>query len=92
MAHTTRSTNDEQGGRWWREPIMWLVVGAPLAAVIGGFAILWIAIRVPDPVMATDYQRGGAAVSGAGDKSTLPALVGRNHAVTPGHDVPAKVR
>ncbi|MFT3800724.1 MAG: nitrogen fixation protein FixH [Burkholderiaceae bacterium] len=91
MAHTARPTNDQQGGRWWREPIMWLVVGAPLAAVIGGFTILWIAMHVPDPVLATDYQRGATA-SGADDKSTLPALVGRNHAVTPGHDVPAKVR
>ncbi len=91
MTQTLRPTNERQGGRWWQEPIMWLVVGAPVAAVIGGFAILWIAMRVPDPVLATDYQRG-AITSRGEDKSQLPALVGRNHATTPNHDVPAKVR
>lgn len=44
---------------WHREPMLWLVIALPLAAVLAGFTTLAIAIRsdggdsVPDPVRRT---------------------------------------
>jgi len=47
---------------------------------------LWIAMAQPDPVVAPDYYRRGIEINKAlraQDKANLPALQGRNHAVTP---------
>ena len=54
---------------WWREPMMWLVVGGPLTVVIAAIATAVIAIRGADPVLDT--------------RSTEPAVQARNHAATP---------
>lgn len=74
---------------WWRHGFVWLVIAGPLAVVIAGFATLWLAIRIPDPVVAEDYYRRGNALpkeaqaARALAPSLAPALQGRNHAVTP---------
>lgn len=57
---------------WWREPMMWLVVGGPALVVVAGLATAVIALRGADPPLDT---RAGAA--------ERPALQGRNHAATP---------
>lgn len=61
--------------RWWREPMMWLVIGGPLLVVVASFITLALAIRHPDPVLATPK---------AHSKAEQPAVQGRNHAATPG--------
>ncbi len=33
----------------WRNPMVWLVVGLPIAAVFAGFITLWLAIHGADP-------------------------------------------
>ncbi len=63
---------------WWREPMMWLVVGGPSLVVVASFATLGLAIINPDPVL----QEQVAASSGA--KSMQPAKEARNHAATGG--------
>lgn len=35
----------------WRNPMVWLVVGLPLAAVVAGFITLWIAAHDADPLV-----------------------------------------
>ena len=37
---------------WWRLPIVWLVIGGPLAVVVASFATLALAILNPDPVIS----------------------------------------
>jgi hypothetical protein len=61
---------------WWRLPIVWMVIGGPLAVVVASFATLALAILNPDPVLSSDP---------ASHASELPALQARNHAATPGH-------
>jgi hypothetical protein len=53
---------------WWREPMMWLVVGGPLAVVLAAVFTAVVAVRGADPVV----HRGTA----------VPALKARNHAAT----------
>ncbi len=60
--------------RWWREPMMWLVIGGPLLVVVASFITLSLAIRHPDPVLATPKAQS---------KAEQPAVQGRNHAATP---------
>ncbi len=70
---------------WWREPMMWLVVGGPLAVVIAGFATLGLAIKHPDPVLTPTALSADDAADGVKvDPSRLPAVQGRNHAATGG--------
>ncbi|APW37279.1 hypothetical protein RD110_08800 [Rhodoferax koreense] len=76
---------------WYRFPLVWMVISGPACVVVAGFATLWIAIAMPDPVIADDASRQAAETiqshQAAADRLT-PALVGRNHAATPGADLP----
>ena len=54
---------------WWREPMMWLVVGGPATVVVAALATAVIAIRGADPVLDTH--------------ATEPAVQARNHAASP---------
>ena len=55
---------------WWREPMMWLVLGGPATVVVAGIATAVIALHRPDPV-----------ISPAAGKT--PAVQARNHAASP---------
>lgn len=63
---------------WWREPMLWLVLGGPLIVVVAAIVTGVIAWHGADPVV-TDVP---AQVMRA-DPSTEPAVKGRNHAATP---------
>lgn len=60
---------------WWRLPIVWLVIGGPALVVVASFITLALAIKNPDPVLATPAAK---------NKAEQPAVQGRNHAATPG--------
>lgn len=90
MSQAKKGTPGSPG--WWREPMMWLVVGGPLAVVLASVATITLAIKHPDPVLTeqtstsssgeqvADFRTGGAS-SGSAD---IPALQARNHAATGG--------
>lgn len=61
---------------WWRERVMWLVVGGPVVVVLAGLVTVWIAARGADRVL----PREQVSVSSPAD---LPALQGRNHVADP---------
>jgi hypothetical protein len=86
--------DDESNSKpWWRYPLVWMVISGPACVVVAGFATLWIAIKIPDPVVSEDYYREGLEINRTlVDKKLMPALVGRNHAATPGDDVPLPAR
>jgi len=78
---------------WWRFPLVWMVMAGPALVVIASFVTLWLALRTPDPVVASDYYRRGIEINRSlADKKLMPALAGRNHAATPDADVPAPRR
>lgn len=77
---------------WFREPLVWMVIGGPLLVVIASIVTVTLAIQNPDPVL----DRRPVAVPSAAvlDKLTpaereavlsslLPAQKGRNHVATP---------
>ena len=61
---------------WWREPMLWLVVGGPALVVVASLATAVIAWRGADPVVSDPVAVKDAS-------SLQPALVARNHAATP---------
>ena len=63
-------------GGWWREPMMWLVVGGPLVVVFAGLTTVWIAVKSADEVLPQQQVRALSA-------QELPAMQGRNHAAAP---------
>lgn len=69
---------------WWREPMMYLVLGGPAAVVVAAIATGVIAWRDADPVVS-EYTENAARASGQMppvDASHLPAQKARNHAAT----------
>jgi uncharacterized protein len=72
--------------RWWRFPLVWMVIAGPAVVVVAGMATVWIAVRTPDPVVAEDYYRRGMQINrtlAEQRKALLPAVQGRNHAASP---------
>jgi hypothetical protein len=48
---------------WYREPMVWLLIAIPLAAVIGGFVTLALAIKSDDGLVVDDYYRRGKEIN-----------------------------
>jgi len=65
----------EPSAPWWRFPIVWLVVGGPLAVVVAGVITAVIAVKGADISVPT--------TSTAPQRSEAPAMAARNHAATP---------
>ena len=62
--------------RWYRQPIMWLVVLLPLTAVIGGFVTLALAIHSDDGLVEDDYYKRGMEINRALDRDRAAAAHG----------------
>jgi hypothetical protein len=72
-SNSDRQPHAEKGQPWWKYPIVWLVVGGPLAVVIASIFTAGLAIRHVDPVLDTSDKN-------IKNPSELPAIKARNHA------------
>jgi len=76
-----------KGQSWYREPMMWLVVGGPVLVVFASIATYMIAASRPDPVLERDVpaeaQRVGKPLTPEQRESLEPALKVRNHVASP---------
>lgn len=77
---------------WYREPMMWLVVGGPLVVVVASLITVWIAVRNADAVLpreaaparvAQPLDALSAQERLQAEKAVLPAGQARNHVVSP---------
>ncbi len=76
---------------WWKFGHVWLVISGPVIVIIAGFITLYIAIKIPDPVVSEDYYQQGININRAleANPGLAPAVQARNHAAT-GTVPPAK--
>jgi hypothetical protein len=74
----------QEGASWWRVPMVWLVIGGPLAVVVASLVTAVIAVRGADPVLGPG-ERGGVSERSSTPDAMTPALQARNHAATPKH-------
>lgn len=58
---------------WYREPWPWLLMLAPLAAVIWGGATLYIAIKYRDPLVTEHAWQDGQKLEQGGTVRSRPA-------------------
>jgi len=58
----SRRQDPQPGGAWRSVPLMWFVVGLPLAVVVAAFITLGIAIRSSDDVVRDDFRKEGLAI------------------------------
>ena len=49
---------------WFKHLWPWLIMAPPLASVIAGMALLWIAIASNDGLVAFDYEKDRSAQAG----------------------------
>ena len=66
---------------WWREPMMWIVLGFPAVVVVAAIATGVIAWHGADTVVLDPVVLDPAPVTA--DPAHEPALKARNHAATP---------
>jgi len=93
----SKSSSTEPAPRpWWTHGHVWMIISGPAIVVVAGFVTLWLAIRTPDPVIEADYYKRGIEINrtlpDVDSKAMMPALQGRNHAVTPTQDIPEPKR
>lgn len=69
------SAGSRPEARWWRVPMVWLVLGGPAAVVVAGVVTAVIAIRGADEPLATTKVLKVQPMA--------PAAQARNHVVTP---------
>lgn len=76
---------------WWREPMMWLVVGGPALVVAACALTITLALKYPDPVLKRDNPAPtDTAARGQQEDGLLrmPAHQARNHTATPAAALP----
>jgi hypothetical protein len=82
---TTMNETRNETAPWWKHGHVWLLISGPAAVVVASLATAWIAIATNDPVVDENYYRHGIEINKqlARERAMLPAMQGRNHAVTP---------
>jgi len=87
--NTTKNELPAPEDRWWRHPLLWMVIAGPALVVVASFVTFWYAWQSPDSLVAENYYRRGVEINKTlADKKLMPALAGRNHAATPAEAVP----
>jgi hypothetical protein len=84
--------NIENGQPWWKFGHVWMVFAGPAVVVVASFITLYLAIKIPDPVV-TGYgpvvQAPDRSLPRQSSTNMAPAMQARNHAAT-GIQVPAE--
>ena len=83
--------NKEDGQPWWKFGHVWMVFAGPAVVIVASFITLYLAIKIPDPVVTSYGQEtlSSAARGEASSANMAPAMQARNHAAT-GTPAPAK--
>lgn len=76
MSDSKMNTLVEKKSVWWKEPMVWLIIGLPVSAVIGGAITVWFATDKPDPLVSDDYYKEGFAVHQATQREQLATSLG----------------
>lgn len=61
---------------WYREPYVWLLIAFPLAAVVGGFITLGLAVASNDGLVVDDYYREGLKINQVLERDHAAAELG----------------
>lgn len=62
--------------KWYQVPMMWLVLGIPLASVFGGVVMLTLAVNNDDGLVVDDYYKDGMEINRVLDRDRKAAELG----------------
>ena len=48
---------------WYREPLVWLLIAPPFAAILAGAVLLYLAISTSDGMVVDDYYQQGKTIN-----------------------------
>jgi len=48
---------------WYREPLVWLLIAPPVAAIVGGVITIYLAVATQDGLVVDDYYAQGKAIN-----------------------------
>ncbi len=74
---------------WRSAPLLWFVVGLPVAVVIAGFVTLAIAVRSSDDVVRDDFRKEGLAIYPDPGRDAAATTLGARARLT--HDAATEV-
>jgi hypothetical protein len=96
---------EHESSTWYREPMVWLVVGIPGIAVLMGAVMLTLAVTTYDGLVADDYYKRGLQINRSMERDTMaerhglasvepPEIVNLRlfHATRPGLDLHVVLR
>jgi hypothetical protein len=61
---------------WWKERMVWLIIGLPLSAVVAGLATFYIAVHNADDIVKDEYVKTGMAVEAPRERLQQAAKMG----------------
>lgn len=77
MSENKVNTMLNKKSTWWNEPMVWLIIALPVAAVIGASTSAWIAIKNADtPVIEEHAKQGMGIISLAAERDRKAAELG----------------
>jgi len=53
----------EQRKKWYQYPLVWMLIGLPLSAVIGSMITIYFAVTTEDGLVADDYYQKGKEIN-----------------------------
>jgi hypothetical protein len=62
---------EHESATWYREPMVWLVVGIPGIAVLMGAVMLTLAVTTYDGLVADDYYKRGLQINRSMERDTM---------------------
>jgi uncharacterized protein len=77
--------NKQSGQPWWKFGHVWMVFAGPAIVVVASFITLYLAIKIPDPVVTSygqDAKLGTGKLETQSSGNMAPAMQARNHAAT----------
>lgn len=66
----------EKPAAWWKEPMLWLIIGLPACAVVGAVITLWFATDKPDAPVSDGHRKEGLALYQSSQREQRAAALG----------------
>lgn len=66
----------EKSASWWKEPMVWLIIALPMAAVVAGIVTVAIAARNADTLVQGDFRKEGLTLHQSTERDQLAARLG----------------
>lgn len=80
------SSRQQATAPWYRHPYVWLLISFPAMAVIGGIAMLVVAIQTDDGLVEDDYYKKGLEINRTFERDRAAADKKLSAELIPGDD------